>query len=135
VITRDRIFAAASTAAVLTGLVLGFRELGPPRRQRAVNADIARTRDLESISRAIDMSYHVNRRIPARLDELKKTYGGLQLEDPETKVPYEYVVLTDIQYQLCATFATDTGASPIIGEVTHPAGRYCTSYTVNKRLY
>ena len=134
--SRDRIFAALATMAVLTGLALGFRELGPPRQQRAENADIERSRNLESISRAIDMFHGLNQKLPATLDELKPKNPGLIVVDPETKTPYGYSVLGENQYQLCATFAHDNRSGPLnYGETAHPAGTFCTSYVVNKRLY
>jgi hypothetical protein len=134
--SRDQIFAIVATIAVLTGLALGFRELGPPRVQRAENADLARGRDLESISRAIDFFYRLNHRLPGTLDELKKTNPGLQLNDPETRALYAYRPQGDTQYQLCANFAGDNRTDPAPpGTMAHPAGTYCTSYVVNKPLY
>jgi hypothetical protein len=134
--SRDQIFATAATIAVLTGLALGFGELGPPRRQRAENADLARGRDLEGISRAIDTFYRLNQHLPATLEDLKKTRGGLELNDPETRALYAYRPQGDTQYQLCATFAADNRTVPIPpGAMAHPAGTYCTSYVVNKPLY
>ncbi len=104
---RDRIFAALASVAVLTGLALGFRELGPPRQQRAENADVIRSRDLTSLLREIDSFHRLNQHLPATLEELKKTRPGVRVNDPETHAPYTYSVLDDKQYQLCATFATE----------------------------
>jgi type II secretory pathway pseudopilin PulG len=134
--SRDQIFAIVATIAVLTGLALGFRELGPPRRQRAESADIARSRNLETISRAIDNFYRLNQHLPTTLDELERTHPGLRIKDPETSALYAYRAQGDTQYQLCATYAADNRTDPLPpGETAHPAGTYCSSYVVNKRLY
>lgn len=133
--SRDQTFAAAAAIAVLAGLALGFRELGPPRQQRSENADLARARDLGAISRAVDDSYRLNQHLPATLDEVKKTHAGLRINDPESLVPYRYSVMQGTQYQLCANFVTDNRAnSPAQFEIAHPAGTYCVSYAVNPTL-
>ena len=121
---RDRIFAALATLAVLTGLALGFRELGSPRTQRSVNADIARSLDLEGLSQVINNAHRINQKLPVSLDELKKTNPSLRIADPETKTPYSYSVLGEKQYQLCAVYTNNNSA--------HPAGTFCQTYVASK---
>jgi hypothetical protein len=133
---RDRIFAAMATIAVLTGIALGFRELGPPRRQRAVQADAERTGDLTVLSNMVNNFYRQNQKLPANLAELKKRYPSVRIADPETNAPYTYSVVGELQYQLCATFATDNAKDPDTVRVfVHPAGTFCNPYVVDKRLY
>ena len=132
---RDRIFAALATIAVLTGLALGFRELGPPRRQRAVHADADRIGDLTVLSNMVDNIYLQNQKLPANLAEVKKRYPSVRITDPETNTPYIYSVVGEKQYQLCATFATDnTQDSDTVRVFAHPAGTFCNSYVANKAL-
>src|SRR5262245_58605570 len=107
----DTAFAAAAAALLLTGLVLGFRQLGGRTHQRGLRADATRVNDLGAIAVQIhnewNSSRDENQKIPdtlADLNHLKET-TRVRTSDPITGTWYEYMPDTGSQYQLCAVFA------------------------------
>ncbi len=62
-----------------------------------------------SIDNAIDLYYSDFGKLPADLDALKEESNYLSdkdLEDPETEKRFDYEILSEKQYQLCALFRT-----------------------------
>jgi hypothetical protein len=108
--SRHDWFAAAATAAVVAGIVLGFTSLGSPQRQRERNADLERAGDLRLIATTVSQVYHTDTKLPERLDALIRYNPGLRLRDPVTNASYEYIPGSGSEFQLCATFAEE--ASP-----------------------
>jgi hypothetical protein len=127
---RDGLMAGGALVVVLVVLALGFHRLGPRANQRAIRADERRIEALQSV--ALQM-YFRNRRqmpMPATLAELPQR-DRVNLNDPVTNAPYEYHPKSATAYELCATFAADSGApdEPRLhghsGFWSHPKGRYC----------
>jgi hypothetical protein len=121
---------AGATAAVLVGLALGFIQLGPRGKQRAMRADERRVQDLQSIAQAI----YLRQTVPASLAELPRSPVA-SLHDPVTQAPYEYHPQSGMRYELCASFATDSVDSADSAGYegfrrdppswSHTRGRYC----------
>lgn len=98
---------------VVAGVIIaGFYLAGSPQQARMERFDQRRIQNLEAIAGGIyafytqeqDMS---KRKLPKNLNELKNTiYLHGELHDPEADIPYEYRVLTQNSYELCATFST-----------------------------
>ncbi|MGO4886096.1 MAG: hypothetical protein ACLP59_35515 [Bryobacteraceae bacterium] len=131
---RDWGAAAAAVAAVLVVLTLGFRFLGSPANQRAINSDERRIEDL----RAIAQWMH-NRPLPLPATLAETPNSPAHLTDPVTHVPYEYHA-TGTAYELCATFATvgrvDEGTyQPRSAFWNHPQGRYCFQLDSSQTAY
>lgn len=117
----------------------GFTVIPSPTEQRDKNYDATREGDLENISYAIDDYDYAYDRLPDNLsqidlttyiydDEKKRSY----LEDPQTKIPYEYVVTSPTSYKLCATFGAESDEydASVPDEynrdiTNHPKGYYC----------
>jgi hypothetical protein len=120
------------SALVLVGLGLGFVVGGSPSTERMRGLDSQRAQDLMSIAGCVG-SYGVTyKRLPDSLDELNKsssyTYCGTNIVDPETGVPYEYIVttpsrqkgtVTEGEFELCADFTLSSE-----GEEALPANSY-----------
>jgi hypothetical protein len=124
---RDRLMAAVSSAIVALAVILGFSQLGSPRRQREFRADTQRVQQLYQLSTQIKnhWSSHASQ-LPPAIDQL----AGGTFRDPITRAPYEYHQGQGSQYQLCATFAQssdsrETSATP--DQWIHPAGHHCFS--------
>src|SRR5512141_2223660 len=94
------------TVIVLAVVIKGFLISGTPASQRALNYDSQRISAMSSIKYSVDSYYQQNRQLPKSLDQLSASY--LNLNDPETKKPYDYKVVNDTSYSLCTTFSTDT---------------------------
>jgi len=93
---------------ILCAVLLGvsFYIAGTPISQRAINLDATRLNDFQEIKYRIDNYYRDNQRVPRTLADL----GNIKNNsiDPETKQPYSYSIMSDVGYQLCTTFSTDS---------------------------
>jgi hypothetical protein len=130
---RDLALAAAALTAVLVVLALGFRYLGSPANQRAINSDKRRIADLRSIAQWIYL-----RPLPATLSEPAQGPPA-NLTDPVTHAPYEYRAKSGKNYELCATFVTAGNADenaypPRSAFWDHPKGRHCYQLDASQQV-
>jgi len=97
---------AAVVAAVGVGLVL----LGNPAEERERRIDDRRAGDLHGIAAAANLYWARHGRLPASLDELAAEPGlRISTHDPTSSEMYGYRVLDDGRYEVCATFAAESG--------------------------
>ncbi len=139
--SSDRLFAIAATAAVVISIVIGFSLLGSPIKQRRVRSDQQRLQDLYAISETLyaqlARSQELNEPI-ALPTELPDT---VQTTDPISGDAYIYRPLGETEYELCATFETDSSDRPPRGETPpgyefwqHPLGEHCFQMDALKQL-
>lgn len=144
-----RLFGAAVIAVTVLGIIMGFVLGGSPVTARAQATDQQRAQNLESTASCIDNFVSAYRRLPANLAEVKTSNTGCYgtMADPETGTPFDYrpstmvmnptTMVLEGDYDLCATFATDTTATANTTETyllpwsEHPAGRACDTRTVS----
>jgi hypothetical protein len=120
--------------ALMTGMIVlvvaavgaAFYVLGPPSEQRLIRLDERRVEDLNGIRAGVNAYWRSNRRLPESLDQARE--GTALYRDPESGAAYEYRVLGERSYELCATF--DRAFAPEEPELAvrswpHPAGRHC----------
>lgn len=99
------VVAAVVVAAVIGGIIL----LDSPAQERLRRLDERRVADLRELAYALDLFWTREGRLPASLEEISNEPGVVeQLFDPETGRPYDYRVLSDNTYELCAQFSHDT---------------------------
>lgn len=133
----DRAFAGVSTAAVIAAIAAGFWVLGTPGRQREIAADRQRLQDVAAIAQRLHEQYLTDGdsfELPATLDAIKLR------DDPLTSQPYEYARLGDRDFELCATFDTDSSthrlsnqaSNPDAARWQHPEGRHCFEFDVSE---
>lgn len=145
----------ASGVVVVIMLVLGFFIVGSPATQRQIRMDDRRITDLQSIQSEIISYWQMKRILPKSIEQLRNDLKGFQPPlDPETNTPYEYKVLGDLQFSLCAAFdqksflenvayagrtvpATVPYAYPgqLMDEWGHEAGKKCFDRTIDPQLY
>jgi hypothetical protein len=140
-------FGRGVTAFLALGIVLGFVASGSPATERSRTFDRTRVDDLSALSNCIQNYAITIGALPQSLDELRASgqygYCGASMEDPETRLPYEYRIVTAArsagavmvgEFELCATFdlATDAAMGPspaYYGTASlwyeHAAGRSC----------
>ena len=125
---RDRLMAGITSAIVVIMLILGFVQLGPPRIQREMRADLQRANGLYQISNAVNDYWTGNHsQLPANLSQLESAMPS----DPVTHKPYTYLPGQNGKYSLCATFAQKSYWNPKSktpqdgNQWGHPAGYYC----------
>ena len=139
---RRTAFAVGAAVAVVAAVIAGMVALGSPADQRARRLDQARLDDLRSLANGIEHEWGQNRALPRSLDELPAGFGQRR-RDPATGEPYEYAVLAENRYRLCATFDRDdtedverpwTGLDHVTATIwNHGSGRYCYELEASSR--
>ncbi len=101
-----KIFMGLAVLGVIAAIVGGFMVMGTPSEQRNLRFDQERVRDLESIQWRITDYYQTKKALPISLDEMTGALGIDRLPaDPETDEAYGYTRLSEMSFELCATFA------------------------------
>ena len=104
----NRFFLIFSLILVTMGIATGFWLLGSPQLQRQLKADEKRLKNLHQIAEYLhreevkSRSQNQNFQLPKALP--KKDY----IRDPISEKSYEYKIIDGTDYQLCASFATDS---------------------------
>jgi hypothetical protein len=107
--TAVRAFVGIVVAVIVLAVGYGLTTVGSPGSQRLIQFDERRVSDLQSITFAIDSYWEQNGALPQQLEDLRGTRTFVRsIVDPKSIEPYEYVILTDTSYQVCAVFETDS---------------------------
>ena len=125
-VTVIAVVAVVVVAAVIGGIIL----LDSPAQERLRRLDERRVDDLRELAYAVDIYWTREGSLPASLAELSEQERiARDLADPATGQPYEYRVLGDRTFELCAVFARDTGTDgrdiPDRSFWLHGPGRQC----------
>lgn len=147
IINKD--FFALLFVSMLTilAVVYGLTTIPNPATQRATKFDHQRVSDLGKLKQSIQTYYYDKKVLPQTLtvleDENKTYYDTLNILDPDSGTPYEYLVSNETNYQLCANFATDSTTedqytydsenynySLYNKDFEHPQGRKCFVFSV-----
>lgn len=101
-----RYFIYAIIAAVAASVIAGFFIVGSPQEARLRQFDEQRIQDLQVLQSYIVTFWQGKNQLPERLGDLNDELRGITvLTDPETGIPYEYMVRGDLSFTLCAEFA------------------------------
>ncbi|HEY5313870.1 MAG TPA: DUF5671 domain-containing protein [Pirellulales bacterium] len=137
--TARRGLLALGVLLVAGAFVQGFVLAGSPQNARLTRSDESRVNDLQAIHHAIqnmvvksgkDNVITIARPLPRTLAELAEFQATreyarkLSLADPETGVPYTYIVIGKSGYKLCARFALPRDQKYELFW-NHPAGTHC----------
>ena len=127
--SASRAFALLAVVVVVASVIAGLNLIRSPGEERERRIDARRVSELRTIANAVDLYWTREGRLPVSLGELREAQlGGLYYEDPETQRPYEYRILGEKEYQLCAEFVRDPGEDGrhLHGNFwAHGAGRQC----------
>jgi hypothetical protein len=124
--TSGRALILGMIVLVLGAVGAGFYVLGSPGEQRLLRLDERRVEDLNGIRAGVNAHWRTNQRLPESLDDARQ--GTALYRDPVSSDPYEYRVLDERSYELCATFDREfTPEEPALAVRLwpHPAGRHC----------
>lgn len=146
-----------SAVLVVLSIVAGFIFVGSPAEARDIRLDTQRLTDLQGIQSQIISYWNTTGAIPASLDQLADPLTGYVLPtDPVTHAAYEYTPKTDLQFNLCASFARstpegeatrgaqyygtpyplyDVNGNPIFEDWKHEAGRGCFDRTIDPKRH
>lgn len=107
-----KIFFFATLALVVAAFIAAWFFVESPSMARNRRLDSALVQNMYSLESAINNYYERNNKLPANLDEFKadkNIYLSVDaLVDPETKAPIVYNKLGDKEFEMCATFRTDS---------------------------
>ncbi|MFC2099545.1 hypothetical protein ACFLSF_01780 [Candidatus Bipolaricaulota bacterium] len=120
------VFVVVIVAAVIGGIAL----LDSPAQERLRRLDERRVDDLHQLAYGVDIYWTREGSLPASLADLSEEERiARDLADPATGQAYEYRVLGDKTFELCAVFARDTGTdgrdTPLRSFWLHGPGRQC----------
>ena len=118
------------TAVVAAAIAAGLVVHGSPALARERRFDERRMEDLDEIVLAIDSRFAATSALPQTLGDLDRALSdAARLRDPVTQNPYEYLVRSTDQYELCAVFsqASTNRYRP------HGAGRWCSPHRARPR--
>lgn len=149
---KSKIAAWVASATVLALIIGGFFIVGSPATQRLRRFDEQRVSDLQTIQGQIVNYWTRKESLPPRLDDLNDSISGfIPPVDPESGVSYEYRVLDELSFELCADFkisnlelglypSADSRAYPMGYKTTvdnwlHEAGRACFERNIDPELY
>lgn len=147
-----RFFVWGVIAVVALSVASGFFVIGSPKSERLRQFDQRRVSDLQSIQWQVVNYWQSKRVLPPSLADLRDNISGYQPpSDPESAASYEYRVLGDLSFELCATFNMSfESATPDYPQghrlVTQPPlkedeswshgeGRACFERTIDPDLY
>jgi hypothetical protein len=133
-IPRYSAFSFGIIVFVLT--VVGFSIAGSPALQREKRFDAERVQDLQNIAWQIEAEASRSGALLETLDAYRFEYvSSEEMKDPVTGEEYEYRVLSEDMYELCATFTHESdsrfGRGIVDERWSHEAGRECFEQTVD----
>lgn len=133
------LFIAFLTVFVIGIFIIAFSFIGNPLERKAISFDKERVNAFAIIQTEI-RSYSYSKGLPQDLSQvpyLKSTRYNY-LKDPETQKPYEYHILSNNSYKLCATFSTDSSKQDIYTKETlsktnntYKKGYNCLKYQIS----
>jgi hypothetical protein len=119
-------------AAIVTGIIM----VGTPTEGRLERLDARRVQDLKGIMQATDSVWARSQRLPASLQELADDPRlNVQIIDPGSGEQYEYTVVGEDSYELCATFdreSPERAPRPSSEFWRHGPGRHCFALSAIK---
>ncbi len=129
-LSSGRVLLGLGVAAGIVAIIAGVMVAGPPAEGRMQQLDTVRARDLQSIATSIDDFWQRHERPPNSLEELvADPRAQVSIEDPDTEQEYEYRILDENSYELCAVFALASITNNRARDAfwLHDAGRHCFS--------
>jgi hypothetical protein len=100
-----------SLIIVIAALISAFIFVESPIETRNIKHDVQITNDFSQIDSGINEYYLTNKKLPDNLDTLLKEITYLREEnliDPSTKNRFDYKVIDEKNYELCATFMVNS---------------------------
>ena len=109
---KNILVAAGLIVVVVAAVVIGVILLDSPAQERLRRLDERRVDDLHQLAFGVDIYWTREGHLPASLAELSEEERIVRdLADPATGQPYEYRVLGDKTFELCAVFTRDSGTN------------------------
>lgn len=140
----SRIFLFVVILSIVGAVVYAFFLMGSPIKQRALQFDRTRISDLQQLSSAINTYWESKGTLP-------ESFGDIQdqqfiyirsVTDPKTGEEYEYSILTQDTFELCAVFELDSKEQDVRTKKVpfseeqwqHEVGRVCFERVVQASI-
>lgn len=109
-VTKLPLISAIIGSVLIIGWVIaGFFIVGSPSTQRSIKNDEQRISDMQTIQYRILDQWTQKGELPQSLSELEDPfYGFVEPFDPETSEPYTYNIISELSFELCATFERES---------------------------
>lgn len=123
-----KIFVVIVIVSIVLAVGYALYLIGTPQQQRTLQFDRTRASDLEQISSGVARYWATNEELPKTLEDLKaQSFVFIRsIEDPETQEPYEYTIIDENSYKLCAVFKTKSDSKIFSQQQwNHAAERTC----------
>lgn len=149
-VVSAKYIAIVASVIILVMVIGAFFIVGSPMTARSLQFDQQRTYDLQNIQYQVVNYWQRKQVLPTNLADLTDSISGYTApNDPETNMPYEYIVkdATSLTFQLCANFKlTSTANNPKTPvpamyyegapeNWSHSAGRVCFDRVIDKQIY
>jgi hypothetical protein len=129
---RDTWAAILATIAVVAVVAVGWHALGGPGTQRQVQSDFRAVRTLAELAQQIVFTWNSSDKVlPA---DLEKFPDALK-QNPVTNKAFIYRRKSNSEYELCATFVTDSRNLQTQNTYdfwAHPKGDYCFQFDASQ---
>ncbi|MDP6579697.1 MAG: hypothetical protein QF681_03495 [Vicinamibacterales bacterium] len=120
------VIGVAAGLVAAAAIVFGLLQAGSPGAARDRRLDERRIDDLRGLARAVDLHWTRNGQLPPSVSGLPTaTDEPLATTDPVSGREYDYLVLEERKFELCAEFATAQTATGDRAFWSHPEGRHC----------
>ncbi len=131
-----KIFAGAVTTSIIVSVLYGFFLVGTPASQRLITFDDRRVSDLQSITYAIDAYWQRNNALPESLEDLRgPSYYVNSIQDLKTGMPYEYRIISENAYELCAVFETESSAKEDLRAIPKPFSEQIWNHGIGRTCF
>ena len=139
-----KVFIYGVITVVSLSVLASFVIAGSPSEQKDRRLDERRVSDLGYIKSQIEVFWVSKEALPEKLLDLNDDTRGVSVPiDPETGENYDYRILGDLKFELCATFSSDstgdlveTGYYPYDdGNWDHGIGKVCFERTIDPDFY
>lgn len=101
-----KVIGISSAVIILLSFVGAFFLVDSPALSRAKAYDQTKANDLSIIRHTINTYYSEFDKLPEALEDLHNQSAFLQIKDPKTGEEYEYRIVDEQSYELCANFNT-----------------------------
>ncbi|MBF0585402.1 hypothetical protein INT08_03185 [Prosthecochloris sp. N3] len=126
------VLGVAVSLLVAAAVVRGLFMIGPIEEQRNRRFDERRLADLQRIASSVEFYYRSYDELPESLNALERLpESRVPRLDPESGEPYTYRRISAEFYELCATFALESGESTGL-RWAHKAGPACFRLRVRR---
>jgi len=124
------IFFTILSVCILVILIVGFQMAGNPLDQQAKTQDNTRLSDFSELKYQVENYYRTNSKLPTNLSQIPIS-SFVHLNDPKTKVPYTYNIISGMSYSLCTEFATEQQSTDTFSSsLNHKKGYDCIVNTI-----